>query len=437
MKSNKRQTDSCCINPDWKNTNATCISLHDPVTGCDSVTYSNSCVAAAAGVTSWTDASGNVITKEWDCGNDDCICPEIYNPVCGNDGNTYSNSCFASCAGVDFTPGCCSTDSACESTLCTSYSGIEIYESGDWVNPNDPCDYGTCEDGFFSGVIIDCAEQMGIPCDDGEYYVLEEGQCCSTCESTDCINESCINTDGACTFESNPVTGCNGETYDNPCIARNAGVTSWTNTTGNSTTIGELIEECIYIEKYDHVCGCNGVTYNNSEEAACYNIFNFTQGTCEPLCTSYTGIEIYQSGEWVNPNDPCDFGSCGEDGIFYGVIIDCAEQMGILCDDGEYVLEDGLCCSTCVKNPCETLNAQSEISITLNQGWNMIGFACADDTDAVDAFSAIVDKLIIAKNIDGEVYLPAWEFNGLRNLERGYGYLIKVTEEITGYNVCE
>ena len=273
MKSNKRQTDSCCINPDWIDPDSLCPFLWDPVKGCDSVTYSNSCTAAAAGVTSWTDASGNLTTKNWNCGNDDCVCLEIYVPVCGSDSITYSNSCFAGCAGVDsITVGCCSTDSTC---------------------------------------------------------VL-------------------------------------------------------------------------------------------------------------PLCTSHSGIEIYESGEWVNPNDPCDLGYCGEDGFFSGVIIDCAQQMGIPCDDGEYVLEDGLCCSTCVKNPCETLNAQSEkISITLNQGWNMIGFACAEDTNAEVAFLAIVDKLIIAKNIAGAAYLPNWGYNGLGNLERGYGYLIKVTEEITNYNVCE
>ena len=68
----------------------------------------------------------------------------------------------------------------------------------------------------------------------------------------------------------------------------------------------------------------------------------------EPLCTSYSGIEIYESGDWTNPNDACDFGFCGDDG-FFGVIIDCPEQIGIPCD-GEWVLEDDACCSTCLEN---------------------------------------------------------------------------------------
>ena len=132
-----------------------CPFLWDPVIGCDGVEYANSCVAEVSGVTSWTNAAGLVNTLDWDCGqnSDDCVCPEIYDPVCGNDGVTYSNSCFLACAGVGvYESGECENNVA----LCTSYSGIEIYESGDWANPNNPCDFGFCaEDGFFSGVIID------------------------------------------------------------------------------------------------------------------------------------------------------------------------------------------------------------------------------------------------------------------------------------------
>ena len=36
-----------------------------------------------------------------------CICIEIWDPVCGCDSITYSNSCFAACAGVEYTTGAC------------------------------------------------------------------------------------------------------------------------------------------------------------------------------------------------------------------------------------------------------------------------------------------------------------------------------------------
>jgi hypothetical protein len=67
----------------------------------------------------------------------------------------------------------------------------------------------------------------------------------------------------------------------------------------------------------------------------------------------------------------------------------------------------------------------------------MIGFACAENTNAIVAFSAIQDKIILVKDAIGNAYLPDFDFNGIGDLERGYGYLMKVTEEIPNYNICE
>ena len=67
----------------------------------------------------------------------------------------------------------------------------------------------------------------------------------------------------------------------------------------------------------------------------------------------------------------------------------------------------------------------------------MIGFSCSINTDAALAFGPIQDKIIIAKDALGNAYLPSWEFNGIGDLERGYGYLLKVSEEINNYSICE
>ncbi|MBK8705104.1 MAG: hypothetical protein IPN33_17105 [Saprospiraceae bacterium] len=47
--------ETLCIDPSLIDTTGACITLYDPVCGCDGVTYSNSCVAQVFhGVTSWT-----------------------------------------------------------------------------------------------------------------------------------------------------------------------------------------------------------------------------------------------------------------------------------------------------------------------------------------------------------------------------------------------
>lgn len=46
--------------------------------------------------------------------------------------------------------------------------------------------------------------------------------------AADCIDPSKVNPNGMCTMDYNPVCGCDGMTYSNPCAATNAGVKHYT-----------------------------------------------------------------------------------------------------------------------------------------------------------------------------------------------------------------
>ena len=144
-------------------------------------------------------------------------------------------------------------------------------------------------------------------------------------------------------------------------------------------------------------------------------------------CTDEYGY--HENGSTWSPS-PCQIFDCFN-GYISEIIIDCPQWEGVPCE-GTWVLEDGECCAECIEtSDCEN------ISITLSSGWNMIGFACANNTNATVAFEPIQNNIIIAKDAIGNAYLPDWGFNGIGNLERGYGYLIKVNESIENYNICD
>ena len=76
------------------------------------------------------------------------------------------------------------------------------------------------------------------------------------------------------------------------------------------------------------------------------------------------------------------------------------------------------------------------IPLTLPQGWGMFGYSCMEPMNVVEAFSSVVNQLIIVKDNYGNPYLPEFNFDGLGDLHYSHGYQIKVTEEITDLSFC-
>ena len=81
-------------------------------------------------------------------------------------------------------------------TCCSENCDEPIGECGECidgeVNNDNPCNPMECFNGQWIEIIIDCAEQMGVPCEGGVYIPPAEGTCCSICVLLGDINHDGI-----------------------------------------------------------------------------------------------------------------------------------------------------------------------------------------------------------------------------------------------------
>ena len=74
--------------------------------------------------------------------------------------------------------------------------------------------------------------------------------------------------------------------------------------------------------------------------------------------------------------------------------------------------------------------------IALIPGWNMIGYLRVQPSNSAAIFSEIhaSGNLQIVKDYTGSAYLPAWEFNGIGDMQPGQGYQLKmINEDVLNY----
>lgn len=77
----------------------------------------------------------------------------------------------------------------------------------------------------------------------------------------------------------------------------------------------------------------------------------------------------------------------------------------------------------------EGVTVMPDEPIDLSSGWNMTAYYMRDEVDAIVALSGIREHLLIAKDGDGNFYIPAWDFSNMGNMAPGKGYQLKLDED--------
>ena len=125
------------------------------------------------------DHSGNVVFHENGTGgipdNLESLIIDLVGQIPADcDPDLMCGEAITCCDGLLYSTTCCSEN--CDEPI----GECGECEDGD-INNDNPCNPVECWEGQWIEIIIDCAEQMGVPCEGGVYVPPAEGECCSAC----------------------------------------------------------------------------------------------------------------------------------------------------------------------------------------------------------------------------------------------------------------
>ena len=78
-----------------------------------------------------------------------------------------------------------------------------------------------------------------------------------------------------------------------------------------------------------------------------------------------------------------------------------------------------------------------KIKISLEEGWNIIGYTNYFNKDIELAFQDVISDVFLVKSNNGDIWWPEYEFNGIGELISGYGYQIKMNSKVEDFSFDE